>query len=173
MAIWRGHRLGRYDPERISGMSVNDYFQQHIFQPLGITNISMFPSQSMKDNLAYMHQKTPDGRIHQRNHLYRRPLMINGEEISKTYNSAGAGCFAKPTECSREPFPPSSNRDCLYELCQLTCPQEFSPHSSAAAPPPQPPISSSNPTPSTRCSPTKSRNFRTMDGKVFQPQNQI
>ncbi len=88
--------------ERVSGMSLNDYFQEHIFQPLGIENINMFPTKSMKENLAYMHQKTPDGQIYQRNHLHRRPLMVDGEEIAKTYNSAGAGCFAKPIEYCRK-----------------------------------------------------------------------
>ena len=83
-------------------MSLNDYFQKHIFQPLGIKDIDMFPSQSMKDSLAHMHQKTSDGKIFQRNHLLRRPLTVDGADISKSYNSAGAGCFAKPVEyCSK------------------------------------------------------------------------
>jgi len=88
--------------ERVSSMALNDYFQKHIFQPLGIENISMFPTKSMKENLAYMHQKTADGQIYQRNHLHRRPLVVDGEEIAKTYNSAGAGCFAKPIEYCRK-----------------------------------------------------------------------
>ncbi|CAF9928178.1 MAG: hypothetical protein HETSPECPRED_006765 [Heterodermia speciosa] len=84
--------------ERVSGMSLNDYFQQNVFRPLGVKNINMFPSQSMKDTLAYMHQKDTNGNIFQRNHLLRRPLVVDGEAITQTYNSAGAGCYARPIE---------------------------------------------------------------------------
>ncbi|KAL8690009.1 MAG: hypothetical protein Q9218_004442, partial [Villophora microphyllina] len=84
--------------ERISGMSLNDYFQKNIFQPLGIKNISFFPSAEMKKNLAHMHQKDANGKIMERDHLLRRPLIVDGDDIAKTYNSAGAGCFARPAE---------------------------------------------------------------------------
>ena len=108
--IWKANSRGTYREygigidwagtivERVSGMSLNDYFQQNIFRPLEIKNINMFPSQSMKNTLAYMHQKDTNGNIFQRNHLLRRPLMVNGEAIAQTYNSAGAGCFARPIE---------------------------------------------------------------------------
>lgn len=32
--------------ERVSGLKLNDYFQQHIFKPMGITHISRFPNLS-------------------------------------------------------------------------------------------------------------------------------
>ncbi|KAL8712937.1 MAG: hypothetical protein Q9220_002795 [cf. Caloplaca sp. 1 TL-2023] len=84
--------------ERISGMSLNDYFQENIFQPLGIKNISFFPTAEMKAKLAHMHQRDTNGKIRERDHLLRRPLVVDGDEISRTYNSAGAGCFAQPAE---------------------------------------------------------------------------
>ncbi|MCJ1366635.1 hypothetical protein MMC16_005765 [Acarospora aff. strigata] len=84
--------------ERVSGMSLNDYFQKNIFQPLGIKNISMFPDDDMKSRLACMNARAPDGSLREREHLLRRPLIIDGDDIAKTYNSAGAGCFAKPLE---------------------------------------------------------------------------
>ena len=87
--------------ERASGMSLNDYFQKHIFQPLGIENINMFPSQQMKDRLVFLHQKE-NGKIRTRDHLLRRPLICTQHEISQVYNSAGAGCFARPLEYCRE-----------------------------------------------------------------------
>ena len=84
-------------------MSLNDYFQKNIFQPLDIQNINMFPSQQMKDRLAYMHAKRGDGSIHVRDHLNRAPLVAEGaDEIGKIYNSAGAGCFARPEEYCRK-----------------------------------------------------------------------
>ncbi|KAI4129688.1 MAG: hypothetical protein LQ347_003670 [Umbilicaria vellea] len=82
--------------ERVSGMSLNDYFQKNIFQPLGLQNISMFPSQQMKERLAHMHAKRPDGSIHERDHLLRAPLVADSPD--GIYNSAGAGCFARPEE---------------------------------------------------------------------------
>ncbi|KAI4242170.1 MAG: hypothetical protein L6R40_004213 [Gallowayella cf. fulva] len=84
--------------ERISGMSLDDYLQKNIFQPLGIKNISFFPSDEMKNNLAHMHQRDTNGNLRARNHLLRRPLVVTGDEVKRTYNSAGAGCFAQPAE---------------------------------------------------------------------------
>ncbi|KAL8953140.1 MAG: hypothetical protein Q9222_000961 [Ikaeria aurantiellina] len=85
-------------------MSLNDYFQKNIFQPLGIKNISLFPSTEMKGNLAHMHQRDTNGKIRERDHLLRRPLVVDSDDISRTYNSAGAGCFAKPAEyCPHQP----------------------------------------------------------------------
>ncbi|KAL8769925.1 MAG: hypothetical protein Q9209_004172 [Squamulea sp. 1 TL-2023] len=81
--------------ERISGMPLNDYFQKNIFQPLGIKNISFFPSDEMKNNLAHMHQRDTNGNIRERDHLLRRPLVVEGDDVGRTYNSAGAGCFAQ------------------------------------------------------------------------------
>ena len=84
--------------ERVSGMSLNDYFQKNIFQPLGIKNINMFPTPQMKNCLALMHQKD-NGRIRGRDHVFRRSLICEEDHIKDVYNSAGAGCFARPLEC--------------------------------------------------------------------------
>lgn len=95
--------------ERVSGLRLNDYFQQHIFEPLGIKDISMFPSKEMKAQLASMHQRWQDGTIEERDHLYRRPLNAETkEEQDRIINSAGAGCFAKPTEYCSESIKPTS-----------------------------------------------------------------
>lgn len=85
-------------------MSLNEYFQTHIFAPLGIHHLTMFPTPQMRHQLAHMHQreKTPEGtHIRFRDHLYRRPLIITGKEIDQVYNSAGAGCFGRPTDYSK------------------------------------------------------------------------
>jgi len=85
--------------ERATGMSLNSYMQRFIFKPLGIENISMFPTQSMKDKLAHMHIRDPDGKISRYDHILRRPLIVNTEEqVKDCFNSGGAGCFAKPQE---------------------------------------------------------------------------
>jgi CubicO group peptidase (beta-lactamase class C family) len=87
--------------ERVSGLSLNDYCQDNIFRPLGLRNINFFPSDVMKRNLAFMHARAPDGKLSLRaeGHLLRKPLTAQTpEEIKATFNTGGAGCFAKPAE---------------------------------------------------------------------------
>ncbi|KAL1875092.1 hypothetical protein Plec18167_005762 [Paecilomyces lecythidis] len=85
--------------ERVTGLSLKDYIHRNILEPLGLRNISMFPTPSMKANLAHMNQRAPDGQLSPRDHLLRRPLIVNGAtEIQDCLNSGGAGCFAKPQE---------------------------------------------------------------------------
>ncbi len=87
-------------------MSLNDYFQQNIFQPLGIKNVSMFPTDDMKNRLAHMNARAPDGSLREREHLLRRPLIADADDIKNIYNSAGAGCFAEASEYCSMPSRP-------------------------------------------------------------------
>jgi len=85
--------------ERASGMKLNDYFQEHIFKPLGISNVNMFPTQEMRSNLAYLHQRDGSGKLNERSHIYRRAFQqTTKEEQEKFLHSGGAGLFAKPKE---------------------------------------------------------------------------
>ena len=84
--------------ERVCGVSLNDYFQKHIFQPLGLENISLFPNKQMKEQLAHMHQKSNGDVIYGRDHLLRRPLVVEKNDIPQIFNSAGAGAFARPSD---------------------------------------------------------------------------
>jgi CubicO group peptidase (beta-lactamase class C family) len=77
---------------------LNDYFQKNIFAPLGIKNISMFPSAEMKEKLAHMHSRAPSGKITTREHPLRRSLY---DDTTRVFNSAGAGCFAQPSEYAK------------------------------------------------------------------------
>ena len=83
-------------------MSLNEYFQTHIFAPLNLHHITLFPTPQMRSQLAHMHQKvtSSDGKqsVRARDHPYRRPLISSASEISSVYNSAGAGCFGRPTD---------------------------------------------------------------------------
>ncbi|KAI8963744.1 beta-lactamase family protein [Daldinia sp. FL1419] len=88
--------------ERKTGLTLNEYIQKNICQPLGLGNVNMIPTQSMRDNLAHMHQRQHDGKLIPRDHLLRRPLMAETpDEIANTFNSGGAGLFAKPQEYTR------------------------------------------------------------------------
>ena len=90
---------------RTSGLTLEDYFQQYIFAPLGIKDISLFPSTDMKRRLSYMHQRGPDGKVGLREdgHLMKRSLRIGTPNDKKTiFNSGGAGSFAALGDfCSR------------------------------------------------------------------------
>ncbi|KAG0652015.1 methylbutanoyltransferase, partial [Hyphodiscus hymeniophilus] len=89
--------------ERATGISLNDYCQKNIFAPLGIKNISFFPSAEMKSNLVHMSQRAPDGTLTTREHLLLAPLNAEpgSPEQKSILNSAGAGCFAAPREYVR------------------------------------------------------------------------
>ncbi|KAF2641704.1 beta-lactamase/transpeptidase-like protein [Massarina eburnea CBS 473.64] len=89
--------------ERVTGTKLNDYFQEHIFKPLGITSTTMFPTAEMRANFAGQHQRDPTtGEIKEREHLYKNALNINSkEEEQKAFHSGGAGLFTKPTEYAK------------------------------------------------------------------------
>ncbi|KAF4540776.1 Beta-lactamase [Lasiodiplodia theobromae] len=85
--------------ERVSGLGLNDYFHKHIFEPLGIKNVSMFPTAEMLKNLAYFHFKHHDSSVTEQDHVLRRSLMARTpEEQARIFNSGGAGIFARPVE---------------------------------------------------------------------------
>ncbi|KAI1104723.1 beta-lactamase/transpeptidase-like protein [Jackrogersella minutella] len=88
--------------QRKTGLPLNDYIQKNICQPLGLKNVNMIPTKSMKDNLAHMHTRERDGKLRPQDHIYRRPLAVETpEEIAGVFNSGGAGLFAKPQEYTR------------------------------------------------------------------------
>ncbi|KAL3478512.1 beta-lactamase/transpeptidase-like protein [Aspergillus californicus] len=87
--------------ERLTGQSLNSYIGEHIFKPLGLTQISMLPSEQMKTKLAYMHQRDTAGRISQRDHLLRRPLIVEGKEADSVFGSGGAGCYSTARDYTR------------------------------------------------------------------------
>ncbi|KAF2098476.1 beta-lactamase/transpeptidase-like protein [Rhizodiscina lignyota] len=87
---WAGFAL-----ERATKMSLNEYIQTHIFNPLGLENITMHPRPKMRAALAHMHYRRPDGSLVRRDHLLHRPL-VPGMKVNDFFHSGGAGCFAKP-----------------------------------------------------------------------------
>lgn len=81
--------------ERVSGLSLEEYFQKYIFAPLAIKDISFFPGPDMKRRLAYMHRRDDEGSLSVTDHLYRFPLMEkkSPEATEERFCSGGAGCF--------------------------------------------------------------------------------
>ncbi|EMR68549.1 putative beta-lactamase family protein [Eutypa lata UCREL1] len=52
---WAGIAL-----QRATGLTLNDYLQKHVLQPLGLTNMSMIPTPEMRAKVAYMHAREKD-----------------------------------------------------------------------------------------------------------------
>ncbi|POS68721.1 beta-lactamase family protein [Diaporthe helianthi] len=91
---WAGIAL-----ERATGEKLNDYMRKNIFEPLGIENMSMIPTQEMKSNMAFMNYREIDGTLRPRDHLARLPLVVSTkEEAERTFNSGGGGMFGQPRE---------------------------------------------------------------------------
>ena len=74
-------------------MTLDEYFKKHIFEPLGITEASFFPSPSMLDKLVHMHMKTPAGQLLPYDHPLRRPLVAREDERSELTCYGGGGLF--------------------------------------------------------------------------------
>ncbi|KAL6709166.1 hypothetical protein ACN47E_001982 [Coniothyrium glycines] len=90
---WAGLAL-----ERVTGLSLNDYCHQNIFEPLGLKNISFFPTAHMKKNLALMNHRKQDGSLVGRDHLLRKPLTAETSEVKDVFNSGGAGSYSTPSD---------------------------------------------------------------------------
>jgi CubicO group peptidase (beta-lactamase class C family) len=86
--------------ERVTGQTLGEYFQEHIFTPVGIATegASMFPSKDAQKNLAHMHQRETDGTLKEREHLYNGPLSCAKENQKDFLQSGGAGLWSRPSE---------------------------------------------------------------------------
>ncbi|GMK58053.1 hypothetical protein CspeluHIS016_0500850 [Cutaneotrichosporon spelunceum] len=49
--------------ERITGLTLDEYFRQHIWEPLGITSMSFFPTPDLKARLMQMCTRTKEGKL--------------------------------------------------------------------------------------------------------------
>lgn len=102
---WAGIAL-----ERLTSLSLNSYFQKHIFAPLDIQNISFVPTQRMRENMVTLVQHTPDGAFDDTDHLARRAIWHSaqcaeaqaaGVSPPPIFHAGGAGCFATPADYSK------------------------------------------------------------------------
>ncbi|KAL3449915.1 beta-lactamase/transpeptidase-like protein [Aspergillus insuetus] len=85
--------------ERITGLKLNDYMQQHIFAPLGTENVSMFPSSSMKERLIGLWQRGENGKLARR--AYPVQESLNAKSGAHAFHSGGAGLFGSIREFSK------------------------------------------------------------------------
>lgn len=74
--------------ERVTDLKLNDYMQQYIFLPLGIQDMSMFPTADVQSRLVGLWQR--DGEKLSRRQ-YPLDRQLQGEH--GMFHSGGAGLF--------------------------------------------------------------------------------
>lgn len=88
--------------ERVAGVSLDEVFQRYVFEPLGMENVSFFPTEKSRSNLAYLHRRNADGTLEQRDHLYGKPLRTRGGPQNEIFCAGGHGCFGPPAQFRSE-----------------------------------------------------------------------
>lgn len=76
--------------ERVTNMSLEEYFRTFIFEPLEVTDIAFFPGGEMNSRLAYMHRRKSDGSLIFSDHLLRHSLTSTN---NLGWCMGGCGCF--------------------------------------------------------------------------------
>lgn len=87
--------------ERVTGQRLNDYMQQNIFKPLGITDLTLLPSPNLIERLAGMWKRHADGTLKPREQPYSKALTPS----ESLFHSGGAGLFGSLKEFSSKNFP--------------------------------------------------------------------
>ncbi|KAJ0418591.1 beta-lactamase/transpeptidase-like protein [Aspergillus carlsbadensis] len=85
--------------ERITGMKLNDYMQQHIFSPLDIKDVSMFPTLPMKERLIGIWRRGDNGQLARR--AYPVQSSLDTGSTTDAFHSGGAGLFGSIREYSK------------------------------------------------------------------------
>ncbi|KAL1305771.1 hypothetical protein AAFC00_003940 [Neodothiora populina] len=88
--------------ERVSGLSLAAYFQEHIFTPLGTSGLTFFPDVEHA-TLAQLSQRDEKGvvvaREGQFGHVLQSPFAaVSEEQRSKVLCAGGHGLYGTPTE---------------------------------------------------------------------------
>jgi CubicO group peptidase (beta-lactamase class C family) len=87
--------------EHVTKQTLGEYFAAHIFAPLGISSsaASFFPQKDVHKNVAYMHQRDAEGKLKEREHLFKAALQQESkEQQNKFFQSGGAGLWSRPKE---------------------------------------------------------------------------
>ncbi|KAI9751892.1 MAG: hypothetical protein M4579_005849 [Chaenotheca gracillima] len=84
--------------ERITHLSLGEYFQKNIFDPLGIKNTAFIPNAHMRSTLASMHARDDRGTLAPRVHLIRTARQATGASV---FHSGGGGLMSNADEYCR------------------------------------------------------------------------
>ncbi|KAK7033441.1 beta-lactamase/transpeptidase-like protein [Favolaschia claudopus] len=75
--------------ERVSGKPLEQYFQEHIFKPLGITSISFNLTPEMKSRLLPLSYRPKDGQVER----WNRPAVFNRDPANVRVALGGVGIY--------------------------------------------------------------------------------
>jgi CubicO group peptidase (beta-lactamase class C family) len=85
--------------ERVTGLTLGQYLQQHIFTPLNLTSTAFTLTPSMRSRLAGAHERSyQTNQLSSRPHVYSPALQGN---IPNMFDSAGSGLFSTASEFSQ------------------------------------------------------------------------
>lgn len=85
--------------ERATGLNLEQYCQKHLFQPLGLDDVSFTPNKQLQKRLVKMnHRDSKDAPLHESEQPMARALR---EDRGDFYHSAGAGIFTSPRSYCR------------------------------------------------------------------------
>lgn len=86
--------------EAASGERMEDYAKTHIFDPLGLKDLTMFPNKDMKARLSKMnHRSLKDGRLQEGIHWMQYALdMSTKQERESTWQNGGGNFFSSPAD---------------------------------------------------------------------------
>lgn len=77
MGVRRQRGLGLRGSGERDGLTLNEYMQKYLLQPLGLHNRNLSPTREMRAKVSYCHVRQPeDGVLRYRNHLQRAPLVV-------------------------------------------------------------------------------------------------
>lgn len=82
--------------ERLSGLKLNDYMTRYIFEPLGIRDLSMFPTRDMQNRLVGLWHRNAEGQLSVRQYPLSKPLETRTS--TPIFHSGGAGLFGSIKE---------------------------------------------------------------------------
>ena len=77
--------------EVISGLTLEEYFQKHIIQPLGMKNTTMLPSEDQLAHLAFLYDLDPETKT-----LKPYDPRILNDRLSPNYLAGGTGLYSCP-----------------------------------------------------------------------------
>ena len=99
--------------ERVSGLSLGDYFQKYIFSPLGIHNTAFVMKGDMRAKMAGMHRRSEEG-LRAIPHPYKSARVDTKDE--EIFHSGGGGLLSNAPDYCRTSLPlPSPPSQPAYE----------------------------------------------------------
>ena len=84
--------------ERMTGLTLEQYFQRYIFDPMEIKSIAFSLNPKMKNDLVGMHSKSKTGEIVQVHHPLCRRIALGDRPPADTLDSGATGLFGCPLD---------------------------------------------------------------------------